>query len=448
MAFEVIMPKFGQQTETSTIIKWHKKEGDAVAKGDVLLEIQTDKAALEVESFFAGTLLKIFAKPGDDLPVMSVIGYIGELGEKVPDTPPPPPPSSAPPAVAALPQGSGLPAVPRGESPHGSGSHLAVRPPIAAAPARFMISPRARMRAAKALINPERISGSGKGGMVTERDVDAYLAQRGHDKLVVTPVAREMIAAHKLDVLDIRGTGENGKITQEDVERAVAEQPRPMSPMRRIITQRMATSVTTMPHFYVTVRVDMTDVMEFRKEARRDHGLKASVGDFITKAVALTLREMPVVNSVCLGDTWQMRQEVNIGIAVALDDGLIVPVIKRADELPLDELAERSKDLAARARDKKLLPDEMTGGTFSISNMGMLGVHHFTAIINPGEAAILAIGEAAETPVVKSGQIVVRTLMNMTLSADHRIIDGAVSAQFMKKMREKLENVELWRRMA
>ena len=217
-----------------------------------------------------------------------------------------------------------------------------------------------------------------------------------------------------------------------------------MSPMRKIIAKRMTESVSTMPHFFVTVAVDMTDLMEFRKTARRDDGLKASVGDFIMKACALALRAMPVVNSVCLGDTIVTRQHINIGMAVALDDGLIVPVVRDVDQLSLNELAQRTKDLAERARAGKLSPDEFSGGTFTISNMGMLGVDHFTAIINPGEGAILAVGAAVETPVVRQGQILVRSIMKMTLSSDHRIIDGAVAAQFLKKLKDLLENISTW----
>lgn len=314
-------------------------------------------------------------------------------------------------------------------------------------PAKLLITPRAKKLAADMLVGPAAIRGTGPDGRVTEADVKQFIAEKGIEAIKVTPVARELMNKHALTVLDVCPSGEGGRITQEDVERAVAEKPRPMSKMRRIIAQRMAQSMQTIPHFYVTVRVDMTDLMAFRKEARREHGLKASVGDFIGKAVALTLREMPVVNSVCLGDTVKTHREVNIGMAVALEEGLVVPVIRNADALSLDQIAEKSKDLSARAREKKLAPEEYQGGTFTISNMGMLGVSHFTAIINPGEGAILAVGAAEETGVVRKGELAVRTLMNMTLSSDHRIIDGAVAAQFLKRLKEKLEDVELWRRM-
>lgn len=449
MGSEIILPKFGQQTETSTIIRWYKNEGDRVEKGDALLEIQTDKAAMDVESFAAGTLLKIWAQPGEELPVMAVIGYIGEPGETVPPRPPLPaaPTASPGPAPAAAPAPPSQKIGPPGPiAPSSAAAAPAPQPAPQPAPAprRFSISPRARKLAQDALINPSRISGSGPGGRVIERDVRAYLDAKGCHDLSVTPLAKALIKEHNLDVLDIAAAFGSRRIDKEHVQRAIAEQPKPMSPMRKIIAKRMLESVTTMPHFFVTVAVDMTDLMEYRKTARRESGLKASVGDFIMKACALTLRTMPIVNSVCLGDTIVTRQRINIGMAVALDDGLIVPVVRNVDQLSLNEIAERTKDLAERARAGKLNPDEFQGGTFTISNMGMLGVDQFTAIINPGEGAILAVGAAVETPVVRQGQIVIRSIMKMTLSSDHRIIDGAVAAQFLKKLKDTLENPASW----
>ncbi len=441
MAFEVIMPKFGQQTETSDIIRWLKREGETVAKGEVLLEIQTDKSAMDVESMFDGTLLKIYALEGETVPVMSVIGYIGAPGEAVPArpavavaAPSAPAPAKAAPAVAPTAAADIGPMRPMGP----------IAAPAPAAPAKIGVTPRARAAARDAMIDVTRVKGSGPNGRVLERDVRAYLAEKNHAALKVNPAAAALLREHKLHVFDVAQQADGERITCADVERVLAERPKPMSAMRKIIARRMTESVVTMPHFFVTVSVDMTDLMEYRKVARREHGLKASVGDFIMKACALTLRAMPVVNSVGVGDTVITRQRVNIGMAVALDDGLIVPVVRNADTLGLSELAERSKDLSERARTGKLNPDEFSGGTFTISNMGMLGVEQFTAIINPGEGAILAVGAAVETPVVQRGQVVARTLMKMTLSSDHRIIDGAVAAHFLKKLKERLEDVTQW----
>jgi pyruvate dehydrogenase E2 component (dihydrolipoamide acetyltransferase) len=446
MANEIIMPKFGQTVEEAEIVKWHKKVGDKVAKGDVILEIQTDKATLEVESFHEGTVLKIFAKDGDSVPVMSVIGYIGKEGEKTPDAPPAvekPKPAEKPaekkvaPAAKketkkAAPKPAAKPAAP-----------VATAAPAPVQSSNFSITPRARKLAKEVLVKPERISGSGPNGRIIVRDVEAFLEENGLNDLKITPVAKQLIEENGLDLLDVRG---EGKITKDDVQRALREQPKTMSPMRQIIAKRMMESVTTMPHFFVTMKIDVTDMLAYRKRAKAS-GFKASVGDMLAKAVALTLREMPVMNSVCIGDSVKTNQDVNIGMAVALDDGLIVPVIRNADIIPLDELTATSKDLAKRARENKLSPEDYQGGTFTISNMGMLGVDQFTAIINPGEGAILAVGASVATPVVKKGQVVIRTIMKMTLSSDHRVIDGAVAARFMKSLKNKLEDVGLWQNM-
>lgn len=224
----------------------------------------------------------------------------------------------------------------------------------------------------------------------------------------------------------------------------IAESLQPLTPMRRIIAERMCESTQTMPHFFVTYAVDVTDLLEFRKTARREKGLKASVNDYIIKAVALTLREFPRVNDTFVGEGYRENAQVNIGFAVALDEGLVVPVVRDADVLSLEEIAERTKELVGRARDNRLSPVDYSGGTFTISNMGMLGVDNFCAIIHPGQGAILAVGTTVETPVVVRGEIVVRTIMKMTLSSDHRLIDGALSAQFLKAVKEKLETVSVW----
>ena len=325
MAHPVIIPAFGTDIPTAEIVRWHLSEGTDVAKGALLLDIQADKAVLEIESPADGVLLKQYAIPGSTVPAPSIVGYVGQPGETVPDSPPRP---------DAFPDW-----------------HTDVEPP------------------------------------------------------------------------------------------AISE---PMPLMRTIVGRRMHYSKQTMPHFYVTVAIDMTDLMNLRKEARREHGLKASVNDFIVKAAALTLRECPKLNNVCVGSTIHSRESIHIGVAMALEEGLVAPVIRNADELSLQDIHLAGRDLLARAREKKLLPHEYNGGTFTVSNMGMLGVDEFIAIIIPGQSAILAVGNAVDTPVVRKGEITVRTLMKMTLSSDHRVIDGAIAAQFMKKLKEKLENTDLW----
>jgi pyruvate dehydrogenase E2 component (dihydrolipoamide acetyltransferase) len=294
------------------------------------------------------------------------------------------------------------------------------------------------------VIDPARIKGSGPGGRVIEKDVKAHLEAKGYGRLRISPAAKQLAAKEKLDVLAIQGTGDSGRICVADVERALAEKPKPMSKMRQIIAQRLTQSVVTAPHFFVTVEVDMTDLAQFRAQLK-EKGAPYTITDFISQAVVLTLKEFPEVNSATDGKTTRWNSRVHLGLAVSLEQGLVVPVIRNADELTMAELNARSKELADKARNGKLAPDEMTGSTFTISNMGMLDVENFTAIINPGESAILAVSTTLKKPVVHDDEVVVRSIMKMTLSADHRLIDGAMAARFVNAIKQKLENLELWK---
>ena len=449
MGQNVLMPKLGQTVEESTIVRWLKNEGDRIAKGETIFEIETDKAVLEVESFYDGTLLRIYVEEGRAVPVQSVVAYVGEPGESAPE----------PPAVAAAkpkpkPAAAAKPSpVPGSVSapPATTASSVTAAPPAVAVaatpgPTRFKISPRARRLARERVIDPTPIRGTGSGGRVVERDVWAYLEARGYDRIRVTPTAKLLAAKEGLNLLDIRGTGVSGRITVADIERAVAEKPKPMSKMRQTIARRLTQSFTTTPHFFVTVSVDVTDLLALRRELRKSE-VRLSVTDFLLKAVALSLQEYPTVNSTSDGVNVQWHSHVNLGVAVALDAGLVVPVIPAAEELSLSEMHDLAGELIAKARDGKLRPDEMTGGTFTISNMGMLDVENFTAIINPGESAILAVSSIIETPAVRKGEVVVRSVVKMTLSADHRIVDGAVAARFINAIKVKLEDLELWKRL-
>jgi pyruvate dehydrogenase E2 component (dihydrolipoamide acetyltransferase) len=441
MAKEIILPQLGQTMEEATIVRWLKKEGDAVSKGDILLEIQTDKAVLEVESFTSGTLLKILAQPGETLPVLGVIGFIGEPGEKLPEVKKPGPLEKAP-APAKEPQARPLrparPATQRGE--------VAVEAaPVAlsaavAAPRRFSISPRARRLAAERVINPTTIAGTGPIGRVIERDVVAYLKRKGYDSIRISPTAKRLAAESDIDILDLRGTGPDGKIVKVDVLRAEAEKPRPLSARRKIIASKMVRSAREIPYFLVTVAVDMTDLSALREKLNKGRAQRVSYNDFILKACAFGLRAFPIVNGVCLGETYQIKQDINIGIAVDLEDGLMVPVIRDVDKKTLPQIAEESSRLVEKAKTNKLLPDEFEGATFTVSNMGMLGVDSFTAIIPPNQAAILAVGSVSETVVARNGKPAVRKIMRITLSSDHRIVDGATAARFLNVVREKLES--------
>lgn len=440
MAQIVAMPKFGQMTEESTVLRWHRKEGETIRKGEVLLEIETDKAVLEVESFHEGTVLKIVVREGETVPVSAPLAVVGQPGEPIP-----PIPVIAPPPKAEALSATPIAAAPRatGRRPQSPAPSTPTAAPALAAPPRA-VSPRAKALLREHAVNPDNIRGTGPGGRVVEKDVRDYLAAVGYDRIRISPSARKLALNEGVDITAIRGTGAQGRIMVRDVELALAERPKPLSRMRLLIAQRLTQSFTTTPHFYVTVSADLTGLLALKKEltARK---VEYSVTDFVMMAVTLALKEFPVVNSVTDGRTARWHSRVHLGLAVSLDDGLVVPVIRDADEKSLPELRDAAADFAARARTGKLLPDEMTGSTFTISNMGMLDVENFTAIINPGEGAILAVATGRETPMAIKGRIEIRTLMKMTLSADHRLIDGAVAARFIHAIKDKLEDMELWK---
>jgi len=453
MAQAIVMPKLGQTVEEATIVKWHKREGDAVRKGEVLFEIETDKAVLEAESFFDGILLKILVAEGETVPVMSVVGYVGTPGEPIPETPPRPAAARETAlATKALETGPTAQSAERRVADVAAGTlrgpvpEMPAPPSVAppAQPQRLLISPRARALVREKVIDPSKIVGSGPNGRILERDVVAYLKRRDYDQLRITPAAKVLAARHNLDLLEIRGTGTGGRITVGDVERALAERPRPLSKMRQVIARRLTQSFTTTPHFYVTRSVDMTDLLLFRKRLK-DAGEVYGVTDFILQAVILALQEVPELNSSTDGTFVRWHSSVDLGIAVGLDSGLVVPVLRAAQELSFRELHAAAEALVAKAKAGKLMPDEMTGSSFTVSNMGMLDVDNFAAIINPGESGILAVASTVERPVARSGEIVVRAVMNITLSADHRIVDGMKGAAFVNAVKRKLEDMELWK---
>ncbi len=445
MATPIIMPKFGQMTEESAIVEWLKKEGDPVAKGDFLFTVETDKSVMDVQSFEAGTLLKIVVPPRVNVPVQCTVGFLGQPGEPIPAVAPPPP-RPAPvtgAARAVLPSPTPLATAPAAASVPSAAP--AVVAPAPAAPLLFRISPRAAALARQCVIDPSPIKGSGPLGRVVERDVKQYVESRGYNHLRVTPAARELAAREKVDLLAVR-PGEGGRITLADVQLAVAEKPRAMSRIRQIIAQRLAQSFRDTPHFYVTVSVDMTELVAYRGELKAA-GATYTITDFISQSVVLSLLEFPTVNSSTDGSSTRWRGQVNLGLAVSIPGGLVVPVIHNAGPLSLLEISAAAKRLADKARAGKLTPDEMSGGTFTISNLGMLNVENFSAIINPGEGAILAVASTLPQPAVRDGQIVIRELMKITLSVDHRLIDGALGAQFINAVKQKLEDIELWKRL-
>lgn len=394
------MPKMGDTMTKGKIVKWLKKEGEKVAKGEPLLEIETDKVMIEVEARASGVLGRIAAQEGEEAPIAAVIGYITQEGEPLPEVIKPETKPFAPKALKDT----------VFEAPE------VEREAEAELGGQVKASPLARKIAGEKGVDLSQVRGTGPGGRITREDVLAYLAAK--------PVAE---AAEEVAV----------KALVPDFEVA------PMSSMRKAIAWKMVQSKTHVPHFYVSTEVDMTEAVKMREalvstfEAKT--GVRLSFTHLLVKAVAIALGEHPQINSTLEGETIKLWKDINIGIAVGLEDGLIVPVLRRANKLSLLEIAPEVDRLVARAREKKLREEEFTGGTFTISNMGTLDVESFTAIINVPEIAILAVGRITDKPVVVNGQMAVRKMMTATLSADHRVVDGVIGARFLQKVKKLLE---------
>jgi pyruvate dehydrogenase E2 component (dihydrolipoamide acetyltransferase) len=413
MAHAIRMPKPGQMTEECVLTSWLKAEGDPVHRGDVLFEIETDKSSMEVEAFDEGVLLRRLVPEGATVPVNAICGWVGEPGEEVPEA------AVAPPAAEAGARAAG------GMTPAAAAAIAVASVPSArattAAPTasttsvgRLRISPRATRLAAEAGIDPRSLAGTGPDGRIVERDVRAAI-----DAAAATAAGPAPSAA----VPSVEGE----------------EEPRPLSRMRRIIADRLTASYRTTPHFTVTVSVDVTRLMAHRTELKAA-GVDLTVTDFVLAAAAQTLVEFPDVNSRTDGASVYPRRRVHLGLAVALPAGLVVPVIRDADRLTVAEIHDRAAALGAAARDGKLTVDEMTGSTFTVSNLGMFGVDEFSAIINPGEAAILAVASALRQPVAIGDALAVRWMMKLTLSSDHRLVDGEMAARFLNALRRRLED--------
>jgi pyruvate dehydrogenase E2 component (dihydrolipoamide acetyltransferase) len=412
------MPMPGQMTEECVLSMWRKAEGEAVAKGDVLFEIETDKSTMEVESFHDGVLLARLVDEGATVPVNTVCAWIGEPGEAVPDVPA----SSAAvePDVAHADAGAPDPVqAPPAPAPVATTAPASNAPISDIAGARLAISPRAMARATAAGVDPRSIVGSGPSGRIVERDVAAAVAAAAN---LATTTASTATPPARTDAL------EDG-----------VDVPRPLSRMRRIIAERLTLSATTVPTFTVTVTADVTRVLALRDELR-DGGRQVSVTDIVLVATAQTLAEFPDVNSRTDGVSVWPRRRVHLGMAIALPAGLVVAVIRDADRLGLLELHDEAARLVAGARAGTLPVDELSGSTFTVSNLGMYGVESFAAIINPGESGILAVGAAVEAPTAIAGGLAVRTLMKLTLTADHRLVDGELGARFMGALRRQLED--------
>jgi pyruvate dehydrogenase E2 component (dihydrolipoamide acetyltransferase) len=427
MANIIDMPKLSDTMTVGTLVKWLKKEGDAVKAGDMLAEVETDKATMELECFFAGTLLKIFAPAGAQVEIGTALCAIGQPGEKI-DAPGAAPKAAAPavPATAPAPAPAPAPSVGAATSPArpAGGREVAAPSPAPATGDRIKISPLARKLAAEKGIDPAGITGSGPGGRIVRTDVLAA-EKTGGSAPAPAPRAVSSPAASPIP--------QEGKLV-------------PVSNMRATIARRLVEAKSTIPHFYLDLEIDAGPLLDLRAQlnaALEKDGVKLSINDFILKAAAEALVRVPAVNTSWENNAIRQHGAAHVSFAVAIDDGLITPVIRNTSTKTLLAISTEAKALAKRAKDKKLTPAEFTGGTFCVTNLGMMGIDRFCAIINPPNAAILAIGATVKKPVVKNDQIVIGHRMNLTLSGDHRVVDGATGATYLGALKELLERPSL-----
>jgi pyruvate dehydrogenase E2 component (dihydrolipoamide acetyltransferase) len=425
MANIIEMPKLSDTMTVGTLVKWLKREGDAVKAGDMLAEVETDKATMELECFFDGTLLKIFAADGSQVAIGNPLCAIGKPGEKI-DAPAAKPVTAAPAPAAATPVAPVAAPAPTPVAPAPSVPAPAAPAPSAPAPVaaggRVKISPLARKLAAEKGVDPAHVTGSGPGGRIVRADVLAA----GNAPKRAAGAAPAVAAFAK------------GPIQEE---RTVA-----VSNMRGAIARRLLESKTQLPHFYLEVEIDAAPLLALREQLNtglEQEGVKLSVNDFILKASAEALRRVPQVNASWEGNQIRYFGAAHVAFAVAIDDGLITPVVRDAHLKSVFAISTEAKSLGKRAKDKKLTPAEFTGGTFCVSNLGMMGIPRFSAIINPPNAAILAVGTTVKKPVVRNDAIVIGQTMTLTLSCDHRVVDGAVGARYLGALQQLLESPAL-----
>ena len=397
------MPALSSTMKKGTVVKWGKKEGDAVEKGEILYEVETDKVNVEVESLTSGFLRKILVAEGIEVPVNTPIAVITEsMDEDISNV------IEAGPAPGVSP-----PTEEPGEEPkEGIKKELKKVP-------KLKISPLARRIAEEKGIDPQTLKGTGPGGRVTKEDVEKALEEGA--QVSAEPTRGE------------RAEAPRPAIEGEDIE---------LTKMRRVIAQRLQESKVTAPHFYVDVTADataMTQLKEALEEKAQDEGIKVSFNDILIKILSQALQESPMVNASFVGDHIRLHRAINIGVAVEVEDGLVVPVLRNADEKSISQISREVAELAGKARNKRLLPDEYQDGTFTITNLGMFGVESFHAIINPPESGILAVSAVIPKPVVVDGEIVVRPCLRLSLSVDHRLVDGAVAARFLARIKELIE---------
>ena len=418
MAEIVRMPKMSDTMTEGVVVKWHKKVGDAVKSGELVAEIETDKATMEFESYSTGTLLFIGVEEGKAAPVDGILAIMGKAGEDYKELLAS---EQAKDAAAAAP----APAAPQPVAPAPTPVAAAPAPaPVAVAPARPV----------------------------------ATSSTSSDDRMKASPLAKRLAEEKGIDLGMLKGSGDHGRIVKRDIEwfkpgtfvQTAAFAPNAVtsesfeevtvSQMRKTIARRLSESMFTAPHFYLTMDIDMDAVVHARESVNQVASVKISFNDFVVKAVASALRQHPAVNSSWLGDRIRYNNHINIGIAVAVEDGLLVPVVRYADSKTLTQIATEVKSYAQKAKDKKLQPADWEGNTFTISNLGMYNIEEFTAIINPPDACILAVGGIKQVPVVKNGMVQPGNVMKVTLSCDHRVVDGVVGSKFLNTLKALLEN--------
>jgi pyruvate dehydrogenase E2 component (dihydrolipoamide acetyltransferase) len=424
MAINIEMPKLSDTMTEGTVIKWHKQVGDSVEVGDLLAEIETDKATMEMEAFDDGTITEILVKAGEKAVIGGTLAILGGDSAAAPS-------SAAPAASSPASAPSTAPATAKAAAPAA---------PVSNDGNRVKASPLARKIAAEKGVELQGISGTGPAGRIVKNDVEAASSspKKSADATAASALAAAVkskaaapsqpAAAPAQAILPVAKDGD------ERIE---------LSSMRKVIASRLLTSKVTIPHFYLHVEADATPLMTLRQQvneqAEKTHGNKYSVNDFILKAVINAAQTVPAINASFAGDHIVKFKHIGLSVAIAVEDGLVTPVIKQAETQSLLAISKAVKDFAVRAKDKKLKPDEFDGGTITVSNLGAWGIESFDAIVNPPQAAILSVGAAIEKPVVKNGQIVPGLRMNLGLSADHRVVDGAVAAQFLSEVKKLIE---------
>ncbi len=413
----VLMPRLSDTMTEGVIAGWQKQVGDSVKKGDVLADIETDKATMELESYKDGVLLYQGAKAGEKILVNDLLCIIGKPGQNITDI-----------VSASKNMGTAVPAAAPAEAP-ASNTTIPTSAPVTSAPVvetvvnegRIFASPLAKKIATEKGIDLRFVKGSGDNGRITKSDIDGYTPATA-----ATPVVSAPAKAASAPVVSVPA----GELSFVDT---------PVSQMRKVIARRLSESLFTAPHFYLTMSIDMDAAVAARTKINELAKTKISFNDMVLKATALSLKQHPKVNSSWLGDSIRTNYHVNIGVAVAVEEGLLVPVVRFADGKSLSQIGAEVKDFAQKAKDKKLQPSDWEGSTFTISNLGMFGIEEFTAIINPPDACILAVGGISQVPVVKNGQVVPGNVMKLTLSCDHRVVDGATGAAFLQTLKSMLE---------